>query len=336
LNQSSGKGGFRPLLMGLTFALSSFVLSGRSSARCCCLGDGRRARPAVRHGVFAPGCVAFFFLALFPSYLKRLPRSGGWLARVKVVMGFVILAASLKYLASVDQVLQWGFLTRGRFLAAWIVLFASAGLYLLGLVRLEGVKADENMGLGRLLTGMIFLILALSSGRDVGGRLGWWTPSFPWGKPTPAQVGCFRWPGLDERSIPRSAGPGPQPTQLVFIDSPAMPALTAIGCAPIRWPVRKLSPALKNFVLVELFTDADDAASQANSKSSWISSPPSKTVLRDHGPRREGDAKFERSPRIPANSLPPQQRLFARRQPRPQCECRCSVVASPALLQPPL
>ena len=47
-------------------------------------------------------------------------------------MGFVILAASLKYLASLDQVLQWGFLTRERFLAAWIVLFAMAGLYLLG------------------------------------------------------------------------------------------------------------------------------------------------------------------------------------------------------------
>ena len=51
----------------------------------------------------------FFLLALFPSYLKKLPRSGGWMARVKVVMSF-ILAASLKYLSSLDQVLQWGFL----------------------------------------------------------------------------------------------------------------------------------------------------------------------------------------------------------------------------------
>ena len=68
------------------------------------------------------------------------------MARVKVVMGFVILAARLKYLSSLDQVLQWNFLTRERFLAAWIVLFAMAGLYLLGFVRLEGIKPDEQHG----------------------------------------------------------------------------------------------------------------------------------------------------------------------------------------------
>src|ERR1700687_4430006 len=77
-------------------------------------------------------------------------------------MGFVILAASLKYLGSLDQVLQWGFLTRERFLAAWIVLFAMAGLYLLGFLRLEGIKPDEPVGLGRLLCGMALLIFAIS------------------------------------------------------------------------------------------------------------------------------------------------------------------------------
>ena len=88
-------------------------------------------------------------------------------------MGFVILAASLKYLSSLDQVLQWGLLTRERFLAAWIVLFAMAGLYLLGFVRLEGIKPDEPMGLGRLLIGMAFLVFALSLAPGMfGGRLG--------------------------------------------------------------------------------------------------------------------------------------------------------------------
>ena len=70
------------------------------------------------------------------------------MARVKVVMGFVILAASLKYLASLDQVLRWGLLTRERFLAIWIVLFAMAGLYLLGFLRLEGIKAGRPNGAG--------------------------------------------------------------------------------------------------------------------------------------------------------------------------------------------
>ena len=68
------------------------------------------------------------------------------MVRVKVVMGFVLLAAMLKYLSNVDQVLQWNVLTRERFLAAWFVLFALAGLYLLGLLRLEGIDKDEPVG----------------------------------------------------------------------------------------------------------------------------------------------------------------------------------------------
>ena len=76
------------------------------------------------------------------------------MARVKVVMGFVILAASLKYLSSLDQVLQSDFLTRERFLAAWVVLFAMAGLYLLGFLPPGRHQARRAIGLGRLLTGM--------------------------------------------------------------------------------------------------------------------------------------------------------------------------------------
>src|SRR5205823_5782714 len=115
----------------------------------------------------------FFFLALFPSYLQRLPKSGGWLARVKVVMGFVILAAMLKFLSSLDQVLQWNVLTRERFLAAWIVLFAMAGLYLLGFLRMEGIKQDEPLGIGRLLPGAALLIFAISLVPGMtGGKLG--------------------------------------------------------------------------------------------------------------------------------------------------------------------
>ncbi len=140
-------------------------------------GIGRRRRgAAAASGMlsFASGlALPFFLLALFPSYLKRLPKSGGWLARVKVVMGFIVLAAMLKYLASVDQVLQWNVLTRERFLAAWIVLFAMAGLYLLGFVRLEGIAKDAPMGLGRLLVGMLFLIFAISLVPGMSGaRLG--------------------------------------------------------------------------------------------------------------------------------------------------------------------
>src|SRR5205807_9738680 len=133
------------------------------------------ARPLIGMSTFATGLATpFFLLALFPGFLKKMPRSGGWLPRVKVVMGFVVLAAMLKYVASVDQVMQWNFLTRERFLAAWVVLFAMAGLYLLGFLQLEGVSKDEPLGLGRLLTSALFLAFAISliPGRSEERRVG--------------------------------------------------------------------------------------------------------------------------------------------------------------------
>src|SRR5207248_4701408 len=176
LNNSAGQGGFvGSLLMGLTFSLASFACVGPFVGTLLAASvSGGKTRPLIGMVTFATGlALPFFLLAVFPSYLKRMPRSGGWLARVKVVMGFVILAASLKYLASVDLALRWGVLTRSRFLAAWIVLFAMAGLYLLGFVRLEGIKPDEPMGIARLLIGMIFLVFALSLAPGMfGGRLG--------------------------------------------------------------------------------------------------------------------------------------------------------------------
>ena len=69
------------------------------------------------------------------------------------MLGFIVLAAALKYLSSIDQVLQWNVLTRERFLAAWLVLFALPGLYLLGFLRMEGIKSDETLGVGRTLAG---------------------------------------------------------------------------------------------------------------------------------------------------------------------------------------
>jgi len=58
---------------------------------------------------------AVLLLALFPSYLSRLPKSGQWMARIKIVLGFVILAAMLKYVSNIDAVMQWSILTRERF-----------------------------------------------------------------------------------------------------------------------------------------------------------------------------------------------------------------------------
>jgi thiol:disulfide interchange protein DsbD len=269
LNQSSGTGSFAgTLLMGLTFALSSFACVGPfvGTLLAASVSEGR-ARPVVGMVVFATGlALPFFLLALFPSYLKRLPRSGGWLARVKVVMGFVILAASLKYLSSLDQVLQTGFLTRERFLAGWIVLFGMAGLYLLGFVRLEGIKADENMGLGRLLTGMVFLIFAVSLWPGMsGGKLGLFDAYVPAAaeSSTGAASGDLVW--LRDR-YQDALAQARREHKLVFVD------FTGYACANCHWMRANVlsrpefAALLNNFVLLELYTDGTDAASEANGK----------------------------------------------------------------------
>jgi thiol:disulfide interchange protein DsbD len=270
LNQSSGTGGFAgTLLMGLTFALSSFACVGPFVGTLLAASvSAGPARPVVGMVVFATGlALPFFLLALFPSYLKRLPRSGGWLARVKVVMGFVILAASLKYLSSVDQVLQWGFLTRERFLAAWIVLFGMAGLYLLGFVRLEGIKPDENMGIGRLLTGIAFLIFALSLWPGMaGGNLGLFDAYVPAAAES-AQSGLSGGGLVWLKDRYRDAlDQARREHKLVFVD------FTGYACANCHWMRAnilsrpEIAGLLKNYVLLELYTDDGSATDDANTK----------------------------------------------------------------------
>jgi thiol:disulfide interchange protein DsbD len=261
LNQSSEKGGMvGTLLMGLTFALASFACVGPfMGALLAGSITGGPARPVFGMVAFATGlALPFFLLALFPSYLKRMPKSGGWLARVKVVMGFVILAWSLKYLASVDQVLRWNVLTRERFLALWIVLFASAGLYLLGFLRLEGVKVEDRMGLGRLLSGIAFVAFALSLAPGMGGaKLGELDAYVP------LNAGNLQWMQNQYReALDRARAEG----KLVFVN------FTGYACTNCHWMKAnmftrpEIEAAMGNFVLVELFADAGDAVSDANQK----------------------------------------------------------------------
>ncbi len=271
LSRSSEKGGFAgALLMGLTFSLTSFACVGPFVGTLLAASvSGGGARPLAGMAAFATGlALPFFLLALFPAYLKRLPRSGDWLARVKVVMGFVILAAGLKYLSSLDQAMQWGFLTRERFLAAWIVLFGMAGLYLLGLLRLEGVKPDQTVGLGRLLTGMAFLAFAISLAPGMfGGRLGEldaYVPESAAGTAGPGGASArdaLTWMKNDYRgALDRARREG----KLVFVN------FTGYACTNCHWMKAnmfskpEIAAALGGFVLVELYTDGTDAASEAN------------------------------------------------------------------------
>ncbi len=272
LDQGTQKGGIAgTLLMGLTFALSSFACVGpfMGTLLAASVGSGG-IRPLAGMLAFASGlALPFFLLALFPSYLKRLPKSGGWLARVKVVMGFVVLAAMVKYLASVDQVLQWNVITRERFLAAWIVLFAMAGLYLLGFLRLEGIAKDEPTGLGRLLTGMVFLIFAISLVPGMSGaKLGELDAYIPPAAGDTAGGGGGTGSGLAwmKNQYREALDRARRENKMVLL------TFTGYACTNCHWMKAnmftrpEIAAAANNLVLVELYTDGTDEASAENQK----------------------------------------------------------------------
>jgi len=268
LDSVSQKGGtIGTLVMGLTFSLASFACVGPFMGTLLAASvQSGGLRPLVGMATFAAGlALPFFLLAIFPSYLRKLPKSGGWLARVKVVMGFVILAIMFKYLASIDAVLQWNILTRERFLALWVVLFAMAGLYLLGFVRLEGVTKDEPLGLWRLLIGMAFVAFAISlvPGMFCGrlGELDAYVPTSA-GCSTPSGGGdSLTWM---KNQFPEAREKARREGKLVFVN------FTGYACTNCHWMKAnmftrsEIRSAMQGFVLVDLYTDGTDEASRLN------------------------------------------------------------------------
>jgi thiol:disulfide interchange protein len=270
LDQVSRRDGYLgTLLMGLTFSFTAFACVGPFVGSLLAASvQTPGSRTLLGMFSFATGLSSpFFFLAAFPSYLKKLPKSGQWMVRVKVVMGFILLAAMLKYLSNVDQVLQIGLLSRERELAAWLVLFSLAGFYLLGLLRLEGVSSEEPLGVGRLLVASLVLTFAFSLVPGMSGsRLGELEAYLP----APQQDA--------------SAASGRSEAALAFLKNQYPAALakardehksvlvtfTGYACTNCHWMKANLftqpeiAARMKDFVLVDLYTDGSDEASVKN------------------------------------------------------------------------
>lgn len=165
------------LFMAFTLALVSFSCTGPIIGTLL-------VEAAVSGNTLAPitGMVGFSLalalpftlFAMFPSVLKSLPRSGGWLNSVKVVLGFLELALAFKFLSTADLAAHWGILPRELFLAIWIIIFAALGFYLLGKLRLEHDDELETISVTRLLLALSSFIFAL-----------WMIPGL-WGAPLKA------------------------------------------------------------------------------------------------------------------------------------------------------
>jgi len=150
-SDSKGLGGV--FFLALTLVLVSFSCTGPIVGTVLIKStQGEFWTPMVTMLAFSVAfALPFTLFALFPSLLRRLPKSGGWLNCVKVVLGFIELALGLKFLSTADQTYHWHLLDREVYLAIWIVIFSLMGLYLLGKIRFKNDSPIEYLSVKRLI-----------------------------------------------------------------------------------------------------------------------------------------------------------------------------------------
>jgi len=161
VDEKSYKGGLVGLFfMAFTLALVSFSCTGPIIGYLLveAVSKGAVMGPAVGMLGFSVAlAIPFMIFAVFPSWLKEMPKSGGWLNTVKVSLGFLELALAFKFLSNVDLAYHWGILDREVFLALWIVIFGLFGLYLLGKLRLSHDGEVSALSIPRLFSAIAVL-----------------------------------------------------------------------------------------------------------------------------------------------------------------------------------
>ncbi|MFD2586697.1 protein-disulfide reductase DsbD family protein [Croceitalea marina] len=163
---------FGIFFMALTLAIVSFsctgpILGGLLGSTALAQGSVATNLSFGMTGFGLALALPFALFALFPAWLNSLPKSGGWMTTVKVVLGFLELALAFKFLSNADLVGNWGIFKREIFLGIWIVLFVLLTLYLFGVFRFPHDGPKQKLKIGRKLTGLLsaafalFLILGL-------------------------------------------------------------------------------------------------------------------------------------------------------------------------------
>jgi thiol:disulfide interchange protein len=261
--QPRGKSGLlAPLLMGVAFTLTSFT--------CTVPFVGTTLTATITQGVWLPAlgmlafstafALPFFALALFPGTLSKLPRAGEWLVSVKAFMGFLELAAALKFLQTADQTLNLGLITRPVFLAIWFAIALVAGLYLLRVLRLSKDSPDQKIGPLRRTFGLVTLgaavwILGAFNGASLHD-LNAYLPRSDYGQKSQSNS---RWVKNDLDGALALAKAQNKPLLINF---------TGNACTNCRLmendvlPSSQVTRVLGDFVAVELITDGEDAKSR--------------------------------------------------------------------------
>jgi len=167
-------GGLGVFFMAVTLAIVSFsctgpILGGLLGSTTLAVGDVATNLSAGMLGFGLALALPFGLFALFPAWLNSLPKSGGWMNTVKVVLGFLELGLALKFLSNADLVGNWGFLKREIFLVLWIVLSLLMTLYLFGVVRFTHEGPKQKIALPRKVVGFISALFTLYLILGMGG-----------------------------------------------------------------------------------------------------------------------------------------------------------------------
>lgn len=291
--QSDGDSIAGVLLMGVVFSLTSFTCTVPfvGGLMVSATTTGSWLWPLLGMATFATVFAApFFLLALFPAVLKSLPRSGGWLNSVKVVMGFLELAAAIKFLSNADLVWAWGLLTREFFLSIWIAIAVLITVYLLGRFTLPHDSPVDKVGPIRVLFAVGSLAVAFWLIVGVfGGSLG----------ELEAMVPPQEYPGKGNTSPLASIGGGVGGARAVTAGveqsgvaeeewitdrydealalsrstgKPMFVDFTGFTCTNCRWMEKnmftlpEISELMNEYILVRLYTDGRDSIHKVNRK----------------------------------------------------------------------
>jgi thiol:disulfide interchange protein DsbD len=247
--------------MGLVFSLTSFTCTAPFIGTMLVLASqGNWHWPLVGMLTFSFAfSIPFFVLALMPQMIARLPRSGSWLNIVKVLMGFLEIAASLKFLSNADLIWRWNIFTHQVVLSIWVAVGLLMVVYLLGGLRLENEELADKLSIGRVLLALLLLSTTvwLSSGL-YGHQLGEIESFLPPpsasvnGATSTAPSAELTWILNDYPAGVKEAGVEGKP---IFID------FTGYTCTNCRWmeanmfPRPEIRAEMDKFVRVRLFTD---------------------------------------------------------------------------------
>ncbi len=249
------------LFMALTFTLTSFTCTVQFvGLLLVAASQGSYLWPIIGMLVFSLAfALPFFFLALFPQYLSRLPKSGQWMNSIKVTMGFLELGAAMKFFSNVDLVWNIGFFTYDFVLASWAVIAIITGVYLLGKIKLPHDSDLEFIGVGRLIFSIIFLTFGLYLttglwGGNIYGLVDSYLPPKEISQKNNIQKDEHEqyWIQNYDKGVQESKKTG----KPIFVD------FTGYTCTNCRWMEvnvfvdEEVEKLFENFVLVKLYTDA--------------------------------------------------------------------------------